>query len=360
MITPNYPSWNFIGSKLSMIPWIMNQINELPFTTVLDLFGGTGIVSNEFRFNQKAVIYNDFLKHLQISAHGLLNASKADLLSSDLINSIFSKKTDKIYNSTLISFLRKYFFDDEVNFILQTYDNILSSKISKIQQELLLFALSQSMLKKRPFHTFHGSFLSMRLKKRNEAQTWDRNMKETMMESIKEINAFLNFLPDNLHSVKITGLNASESKPEMFETESIDLVYVDPPYISNKKKRTLKFANYVKNYQALEILVQQDKISSFINSRTIELQQEKFLPVEEMNLWLDQNQKNWLRSFENIIANFVDSTIVISYRSDSLITKNMITDILGSYKKVKFFATPHLYEKKSKEAKFEDYLFIAF
>ena len=357
MIGQNYPPCHFIGSKLSMLPWIMDHLKEeLSFNTVLDLFGGTGIISHELRLNQKNVIYNDFLKCLQITATGLLNASRNDILSNKIVESILKDNKGYIINEPLFDYLKKYFFENEVKKILQMYNQIKS--INTIQQDLLFFALFQSMLKKRPFHTFHGSFLQMRLKERSEKQTWDRNLETTFKESISDINTFLQNLPDELPKVQITGYPASQTHPDLFPNENIDLLYLDPPFISNKKKRTLRFANYTKNYHVLELLVQQDKLSSLIDTQTNSLIEEKFLPLEEMNLWLDQNQKNWIKSFEQIIKNFSDSKIVISYRSDSLITKEQILDILNSYKKSELYQTPHIYEKIGKQSKFNDYLFI--
>lgn len=362
--TVNYPSWHFIGSKKSMINWIFDQIKDLQYSTVLDLFGGSGIISHEFQLQNKTVYYNDFLKHLQISCNGLLNSSKKDIITKEQLNQILTVNQNTINEGLFTQLVsNKYFFPSEAIWIETVYNNIFdpsSKAYSPNQQHLLFFALTQSCLKKRPFHTFHGSFLNLRLKKREELQTWDLAMDETFKKKIFEINTYLTNLPEFLPSVSISGFNASECKPEYFSNNTIDLVYIDPPFISNKKKRTLKFANYVKNYSVLELLtnLKEGSKEGLTTLQKDELLPGKYLPYQEMNLWLDQNQKNWLIAFENIIKSFQDSTIVVSYRSDSLITVEEIASILSSYKDVSFSKTSHIYEKPIKESKFDDVIFI--
>ena len=355
----NYPSWHFIGSKYSSIPWIFDQIKDLNFTTVLDLFGGTGVMSHAFRLQHRSVFYNDFLKYLQISAFGLLNSTNHDIISIAYLKTMLDQIKFDDQPSFLTNYLSdSYFFPVEAKWIEKICQFIDTNTFSEVQNKLLFFALSQSCLKKRPFHTFHGSFLNLRLKERDEPQTWDLDMNQTFFDTISEINTYLKKLQGNFPPVSVFGYKASSANPDLFTDVPLDLVYIDPPFISNKKKRTLKFANYVKNYHVLELLANYKILESLKNPETDEFIQEKYLPIQEMELWLDQNQTNWLRSFENIIKNFQTSTIVVSYRSDSLISKNEIVDIIGSYKNVSFKETPHVYEIKEKISKFQDLLFV--
>lgn len=354
-----YPSWHFIGSKHSIWPWIKSNL-PLKYNSVVDLFGGSGVCSQGFRLLHKEVFYNDFLKHLQIIASGLLRATKNDQISTEIINSILSNQlVEPEHTFFKDNFSDVYFFEDEALWIDIIHQRIQDESINPAQKSLLFFALTQSCLKKRPFHTFHGSFLNLRLKKRETVQTWDLDMADTFRKTITSINTYLNQLPLDLEPVSISGLLASKTKPEMISSKPLDILYLDPPFISNKKKRTLKFANYVKNYSVLELLANYKDMESLLDPITKKLVLNNYPPAQEMDLWIDQNQKNWFKAFDAIINNFQDSIIIVSYRSDSLITSDQIKEILESYKQVNVKETPHVYEIPEKESKFNDLLFIA-
>ena len=354
-----YPKWHFIGYKHSIWPWINKNI-DLKYNTVLDLFGGTGVISHGFRLLGKQVFYNDFLIHLQIIASGLLQSNITHYITDDMINEILTfHQSDTGNHFFQDNFSNTYFFPQEAEFIDRIYSNIHSSSFDPIQKSILFFALTQTCLKKRPFHTFHGSFLNLRLKSRSKPQTWDLDMKTTFRQTINSVNNYLLQLPNKLGVPEISGLMASQAKPEMFTEETIDLLYLDPPFISNKKKRSLRFANYLKNYYVLDLLADYNKAPTLLDLETKKFRKEKYLPSQEMDLWLDQNQKKWLKSFESIIENFETSCIVVSYRSDSLISVSQIHEILSSYKTVQTFQTPHMYENSEKKAKFDDLLFTA-
>ncbi len=41
----NFPTTRYQGSKRKILPWIYDCIKDLEFDTVLDAFGGSGMVS---------------------------------------------------------------------------------------------------------------------------------------------------------------------------------------------------------------------------------------------------------------------------------------------------------------------------
>lgn len=355
----NYPKWHFIGSKHSIWPWIREK-TSFSFNSVVDLFGGTGIISHGFRLLDKEVYYNDFLKYLQISASGLLQSTKSDTITNEIINEVVKYLENQIEPSIFTERIgNRYFFPEESLWIDKMVQAIDKSNCSHVQKNILYFALFQSCLKKRPFHTFHGSFLNLRLKKHVEVQTWDLDMLSTFKQTIISVNTYLEQLPEKIQSVSVSNYLASQTKPEFFTDESIDLLYLDPPFISNKKKRTLRFANYIKNYFVLELLANYNNMNSLIDTKTDFILKKNYPPAEEMELWIDQNQKHWILSFEKIIKSFQDSKIVVSYRADSLISLDQIKSILESYKTVTIHQRPHVYEQQRKKSKFNDLLFIA-
>lgn len=55
-----FPTTRYRGSKRKILSWIWNNTKDLPFNTVLDLFGGTSVVSLLFKRMGKQVTYNDY------------------------------------------------------------------------------------------------------------------------------------------------------------------------------------------------------------------------------------------------------------------------------------------------------------
>ena len=59
--TPRFPPTRYQGSKRKLATDIVQAVSDLSFSTVLDLFGGTGSVAYAFKQAGKQVTYNDIL-----------------------------------------------------------------------------------------------------------------------------------------------------------------------------------------------------------------------------------------------------------------------------------------------------------
>lgn len=57
------PTTRYQGSKREMLPWIYDCIKNVEFNTVLDAFGGSGMVSCLFKRMGKGVTYNDLYRY---------------------------------------------------------------------------------------------------------------------------------------------------------------------------------------------------------------------------------------------------------------------------------------------------------
>lgn len=58
---PPLPSTRYQGSKAKLMPWMWEHLKRLDFTTALDAFGGSGVVSYWLKRQGKQVTYNDYL-----------------------------------------------------------------------------------------------------------------------------------------------------------------------------------------------------------------------------------------------------------------------------------------------------------
>src|SRR5688572_19434019 len=69
-----YPRLRYMGNKNKLLPWIWENVADLEFDSVLDLFSGTASVAYLFKAMGKRVVTNDFLKF----AHDLATATVAN------------------------------------------------------------------------------------------------------------------------------------------------------------------------------------------------------------------------------------------------------------------------------------------
>lgn len=357
-MTSTWPLWHFIGDKQSIWPWISDNVKSLKFNTVVDLFGGTGVISHLFRENFSAkVVYNDVLSFLLLCQSGLL-ANISDILTLQSAKKLWQEEPQDNQEHVADFYANLYFFKEEAQWIDRVIQNIFTQDhLSKEQKGLAFFALCQACLEKRPFNTFQNSHLKLRLKERSKPQSWDKPLDDIFKFNLERANSFiLNTKHAKLPIVQLTNKSASNFSI----TSEIDLVYLDPPFIAGKKK-SRKFANYLDNYHVLEAISQ---YYSFFYDWIDELSplqkpKETYFSNKAIQPWLDPVTA--LPEFESIMELFQDSIVVLSYRNDSHVDKNQIEMIIGSYyKNYNIFEKSHIYAIKNKPSKFNDILFIAY
>ncbi len=74
-----FPTTRYQGSKAKIVDWILQETAGLEFETLLDAFGGTGVVGYHFKKQSKNVIYNDILKFNSLIATALIENQRVTL-----------------------------------------------------------------------------------------------------------------------------------------------------------------------------------------------------------------------------------------------------------------------------------------
>jgi adenine-specific DNA-methyltransferase len=348
---------HFIGQKTSIEKNLFGKINT-NYYSVLDLFGGSGVISAFFRSLGKKVIYNDILKSFQLINHGLLGSTNIDKIEISSLDNLWNKSNINGPSFVFDNYRDIYFFVSECHWIDNVISNILESNYESNIKGILFFALSQACLRKQPFNSFHGSFLKLRLKKRSSPQSWDVPLEDIFIETIIDVNQYLDTVNSQTQPVPIFDISASLAKPSDFSEENIDLVYLDPPFIAGGK-RSRKSGNYFKNYHVLEALAYYNTFSEWIDmSHTLKFPKQDHPIAKEFDNWLKKD--SFLKNIEQVISRFQESIIVLSYRDDSVISVNELVTIVQSYKvKINVYKEPHLYKNSDKKKKFHDILIIA-
>jgi len=309
------PSTRYQGSKSKLVWWLWDIFRGLTFSTALDGFSGTGVVSYAFKRLGKQVTCNDYLKFNSYIGHALIENFTETLTEEDTAF-VLRRDPEYPYESFVTRTFKEIYYTDEENqwldVVIQNIDRLPFSK-----RTLAYYALFQACLVKRPFNLFHRKNLYIRFadvqRGFGNKSTWDRPFVEHFINFVREIN-FLVF--DNgrtnkaLHSdiLNITG--------------SFDLVYLDPPYISAKNIAV----DYRDFYHFFEGMVNYRNWQSMIDYRSKHLRL-----IAKSNPW---NDKDLIRAtFRNAFDRFRDNMIAVSYRADGIPTVAEIQEDLGMFKK---------------------------
>lgn len=314
--TPNFPSTRYQGSKRKLIAWIRDSISGIEFDSVLDVFGGTGVVSFLFKSMDKEVTYNDSLAFNWNVGLALIENSNV-LLTREDVETILKRHTDTEYPDFIgRTFQDIYFTDEENAWLDQTVFNINNLLHDKYKQALARFALFQSAIIKRPYNLFHRANLYMRnadvVRSFGNKVSWDTPFEVHFRAFAEEANQGVF---DNLRSNKALNVDA-------FETPvGADLVYLDPPYLNSKGTGV----DYRDFYHFLEGIVKYDTWPDIVDYGS---KHKRLLPAP--SVW--HKADTILEAFDTVIGRHRHSNLVISYRDDGIPSQDQLVDVLKAYK----------------------------
>ena len=305
------PTTRYQGSKAKLVDWIWENIKDLDFSTVLDAFGGTGVVGYYLKQRGKQIFYNDYLKSNYYVGLSLIENNGIRLSGHDL-ERLLTKDPKHDYCSFIAGTFKKIYYTDEENQWLDTVVQNIERMGDSYKKALAYYALIQACLVKRPFNLFHRKNLYIRMAdvKRTfgNKTTWDRPLEDHLADFIREIN----------YLVYDNGKENRAYHLDVFEVEgNFDLVYVDPPYTSSRGVSV----DYLSFYHFLEGLVDYQNWESKIDYRTINRRFHK-----DDNPWNDKHKIR--RKFRDLFEKFKHSILVVSYRSDGIPSiEELVSDV---------------------------------
>jgi len=298
----DFVSTRFQGSKKRLTEWIWASVHDLEFDSVLDLFGGTGAVSHMFKGAGKRVVYNDVLRFNWHIARALLENNTVRL-SEQEVDTVLTRQPTLTYPTFIAdTFSGIYFTDDENAWLDQAVHNIENLLDDPYKKCIARFALYQACIIKRPYNLFHRSNLYMRTAdvKRSfgNATTWNKPFDVFFRKFVREANnAIFNNGRENM-ALNVDALEVNED---------CDLVYIDPPYVSDKGTAT----DYFGFYQFLEGLAQYEDWPDRIDTTT------KHLAIPSpATPWV--RPKEVASAFDAVLRRHAEKTMVISYRDDGI------------------------------------------
>ena len=331
-----YPSTRYAGSKRRLLDWIWENVSDIGFGNVLDVFGGTASVSLLFKQHGKTVYYNDLLKFNQVIGKAVIENNDIRV-TEDEIDSVIALNGQ--HDKTFIQdhFAGLYFLNRENIWL----DNVIP-KICKISNEykraILMASLFQACLAKRPFNLFHRKNLYLRTAKVERTfgnkVTWETPFPELLKRYVSQYN---NAVFSNKRQNKVIGGYDALDVPR-----KTDLVYLDPPYFSSKSTQGINYLNF---YHFLEGLADYQNWGTRIDPVTKIIK-----PPDDEQIDAFTKKAKIIETFEKLIVKFSDRIIVLSYQSDGLPSKDEMLEMFKrNGKKVKVFQKEHRYALSAKK-----------
>ena len=299
----HFPGSRYMGSKNKIIGEIGGVLDKIEFETFYDAFGGSNVVAYYMKCLGKKVFTNDFMGMSYSQSKAIIENSFTKLNLADLE---FLLETQNDYSFISNNFAGLYFNESENRFLENTRANIdlLNSEYKK---SIALAALVRACIKKRPrgIFTYVG----------NRYNDGRKDIQKTLETHFKENVELFNTAVFHNGQKNIS----YNQKTEDLKIDA-DVVYFDPPYY------TLNSDNdYVRRYHFVEGLISKwESVEIQTHTKT-----KKFKSYTSSF----SNKINAYKAFENLINVFRKSTILISYSSNSLPTREELVSILKNFKK---------------------------
>ena len=315
------PTTRYQGSKRKILPWIYECLRNYEFHTVLDAFGGTGMVSYLFKRMGKRVTYNDLFQFNQRVGESIIENNRTHLIAADVDHILSNNNNHRTFITD--NFQGIYYLDDENLWLdnvignIETLGHFYKGKRLAYKKAIAYNALFQSCLAKRPYNLFHRKNLEMRTRDvvrgfGNKA-TWDRPFSEHFRTFVNEINKSVFSSPEKC---KVICHDVFDIRTGYF-----DLVYLDPPYL-RKSGEGNESSDYLKCYHFLEGIARYDQWGSLIDNDTLNKRiKAAFTP----NYF---RKADALMVFERLIKKFRKSIIVLSYRYGGTPTIDELSEIM--------------------------------
>ena len=167
----------------------------------------------------------------------------------------------------------------------------------------MIYLLIQSLLIKRPYNLFHRKNLLMRTKnvKRNfgNKKSWDTSFINHMIKFKNELIKLYK-IKEKCKESEIYNLSYDNIPTDIID--SIDTIYIDPPYFKKNKESN----DYINYYHFLEGLMNYDEWKNYIDILSIN----KNFNNETKKKYIIKDAKVM---FETIINKYKNKNLIISY-----------------------------------------------
>ena len=319
---PETEGIKYAGSKLKMLPYILECCSDIEFQTVLDGFSGSTRVSQAFAKLGKDVTANDLSDWSRVFAECYLLNTKSPEEYQDLISHL------NALPGTDGWFTENYGGDPDVKTLTKKPFQIKNTrKLDAIREEIdrlsligieRAVALSSLILALDSVDSTLGHYVSY--------------LADWSPRSYKDLRL-------KVPSVFISQGHNAISQADIFsilpEVE-VDLAYLDPPYGSNNEKMPPSRVRYASYYHIWSTVIRNDRPELFgkANRRADTRDTVASSQFEEFRRGAD-GRFIALQAIEKVIKEISAKYVLLSYSSGGRATKEELYDILTASGRVK-------------------------
>lgn len=349
---PQTEGIKYVGSKLKILPHIIQIINGLKIRTALDAFSGTTRVAQAFSQLGFDTSANDIAEYSEIFGHCYLLSTKPNEFYQKFIDELNSlkgtfgwfsqhyggeneagKRPFQLKNTMKLDAIRDKIDEFDLNFTDKAV--LLTSLILAldcVDNTLGHYASYLSGWCKRSYND-----LFLKLPRRFTPKTQNRVIKSDAFKAI---------------------------------TNFYDLVYFDPPYGSNNEKMPPSRVRYKAYYHFYKSVILNDKPRVFGKANRREDSRDTAFPCIFEEFKRDESNKFIaMRAIERLIANTNAHYILLSYSSGGRASKQELQEIISlngrlldareiDYKKNVMSAMRWSYEWVNDDNTHKEYLFL--
>lgn len=311
-----FPSTRYMGSKSKLIPVICEVASQLSFSTVLDLFSGTGIVAYLMKVLGKGVVANDYMVMAATYSRALVQNSRKVLseedvrflLEGEFASTGFVQKT----------FAGLYFSDEDNRFIdhVRTRIPLLGDGD---KEALAMAALMRTCIKKRPRGIF--TYTGVR---------YDDGRRDLRLSFAEQFHLAVEAYNAAVFEGRAECQSRCGDALDVIEGD-FDLVYLDPPYYSPHSDN-----EYVRRYHFVEGLAR--------NWEGVEIQEGTKTKKFKSYPTPFSTETGARDAFEELFSRYCESTLLVSYSSNSLPNREeMVALLRNAGKSVEVVPVDHRY-----------------
>ena len=334
-----YPPTRFMGSKRKLLGKIWNVVSRFEFDTVVDLFSGSGIVGYMFKSHGKTVISNDYMAMSATFTKAMVENNTVTLPIAEAEKLLIKKgEVDHFVSDTF----KDLYYTDEENKLIDILRANISAMDDQYKKAIAMTALIRACTKKRP----RGIFTYTGHRYDDGRKDLQKSLSQQFLEAVEAVN---NAVFDNHKANKSVNGDAMA-----LEVEKPDLVYIDPPYYS-----PLSDNEYVRRYHFIEGLARDWK--------GVEIQEHTKTKKFKSYPTPFSTKNGAYDAFDKLFSKFADSTLIVSYSSNSLPTQEDMVALMKKYKEhVEVVPVDYKYafgnqaDAKTHRNSVQEYLFVGY
>lgn len=334
-----YPPTRFMGSKRKLLGKIWNVASRFEFDTVVDLFSGSGIVGYMFKSHGKTVISNDYMAMSATFTKAMVENNTVTLPIAEAEKLLIKKgEVDHFVSDTF----KDLYYTDEENKLIDILRANISAMDDQYKKAIAMTALIRACTKKRP----RGIFTYTGHRYDDGRKDLQKSLSQQFLEAVEAVN---NAVFDNHKANKSVNGDAMA-----LEVEKPDLVYIDPPYYS-----PLSDNEYVRRYHFIEGLARDWK--------GVEIQEHTKTKKFKSYPTPFSTKNGAYDAFDKLFSKFADSTLIVSYSSNSLPTQEDMVALMKKYKEhVEVVPVDYKYafgnqaDAKTHRNSVQEYLFVGY